>query len=209
MSDLSCSTWLKSSTRPWLFSCVSSAAMRSSSCRWTWARRWFVASMRLRASSSSNSARAPERDERHSASDARAQRNGGAHAAASAGHGRDALSPRSRWRRALGPCSHALARSLTRRRDDVDAAILGPRRLVVTFAARLFLAEAHRLDLGFAARRAAPSAASPRRRAAARARCCIRACRARRCCPAASSVRERFACRYLRVRLDRAAGTRP
>ncbi len=55
-SALSCSTWLKSSTRPWLLSCVSSAAMRSSSCFWTCVSRWLVASMRLRASSSSNSA---------------------------------------------------------------------------------------------------------------------------------------------------------
>ena len=41
-SDFSCSTWLKSSTSPWLLSCASSAPMRSSSCFWTWDSRWLV-----------------------------------------------------------------------------------------------------------------------------------------------------------------------
>ena len=81
--------------------------------------------------------------------------------------------------------------------DDIDAAILGPRRFVVAFAARLFLAEAHRLDLDLGARPAASSASSPRRRASGRARCCTRACRARRCCPAAIARALRLACRYL------------
>jgi hypothetical protein len=50
------STEFSRSTRPCAFSCVSSALMRSSSCFCTFVRRWFVMSMRLRASSSSNSA---------------------------------------------------------------------------------------------------------------------------------------------------------
>ena len=55
----------------------------------------------------------------------------------------------------FGPALRA-ARSLANV-HDVDAAVLGPRRLVVAFAARLFLAEAHRLDLDFGARPGAPA----------------------------------------------------
>src|SRR5512144_3013069 len=88
--------------------------MRSSSCRWSCARRWFVAAMRLRASSSSNSA----------------ARTGAATT--------NVNSSTSAKARIIGLFANV---------DDLHAAVLRPRRLVVAERGRLLLAERHGLDL--------------------------------------------------------------
>ena len=114
--------------------------MRSSSCFWTCARRWFVCSMRLRASSSSNSAAragSATSPRRTAPRERRRGKRAAGHDAASVG----------RTRRATRPASPRRPPRSLAGVDDVDAAVLGPRRFVVAFAARLFLAEADRLDL--------------------------------------------------------------
>src|SRR5436190_22504853 len=100
--------------------------MRSSSCFWICVTRRLVASMRLRASSSSKSAARAESEKQNPTS---------ANVASAP------LTPALSRRTGRG------SRGSLTDIHDIDAAVLGPRRLVMSLAARLFLAEADRLAL--------------------------------------------------------------